>query len=110
MAKNKGKEVKPPSQVRTRWFGYKPVSSSSRKDQYSPISSPIKPHKTAKAKPAKKKTKKNENNAIYDGFESDSSIELIPTKPASKRKRSAPADATDDCDDDNSVEMSFMST
>ncbi|KAJ6592966.1 hypothetical protein B0H19DRAFT_1055627 [Mycena capillaripes] len=94
--------------VQMRWFGYKPVSSSSRKDQYSPISSPNKTHKTTKDKPAKKKTKADENHAIEDGFESDSSIEFIPTKPASKRKRSAVADAIDDCDDDDdSVEMSF---
>ncbi|KAJ7862133.1 hypothetical protein B0H14DRAFT_3444898 [Mycena olivaceomarginata] len=64
--------------------------------------------KPTKDKRAKKKTKTDENNVIEDGFESDSSIELITTKSASKRKHSALADATDDCeDDDDSVEMSF---
>ncbi|KAJ7808623.1 hypothetical protein B0H13DRAFT_1928427 [Mycena leptocephala] len=95
-----------PSQVRTRWFGYKPAPSSNRKDKYSPLSSPNKAQSATKAKStkAKKRTKTDENDAIEDGCDSDSSIEFIPTKPDSnKRKLSAPADVTDD----EFVEMSF---
>ncbi|KAJ7892086.1 hypothetical protein B0H14DRAFT_3428178 [Mycena olivaceomarginata] len=54
--------------------------------------------------------RKADENKADDGVDTDSSIKIIPKdKPPKKRKRSTPADAVVDVDDD-SVEMSFMST
>jgi hypothetical protein len=87
-----------------RWFGYKPVSSSSRNNQYSPISSPDKQSKHLSIRNSKRKA---DENKADDGVDTDSSIEIIPKdKPPKKRKRSTPADAIVDVNDD-SVEMSF---
>ncbi|KAJ7463099.1 hypothetical protein B0H11DRAFT_2310350 [Mycena galericulata] len=79
--------------------------ASSRKDQYSPLSSPNKPSQPG---PSKAKCKVDDWENKPDGGSdsaSDSSIEFVPKK---KMKTSKSSDSHDsDSDEDDSVEMSF---
>ncbi|KAJ6454364.1 hypothetical protein C8R45DRAFT_1189504 [Mycena sanguinolenta] len=83
--------------VRQRWFGYKPTSSSSSRAQYSPLPSPDKP-----VKPSKSKRKSIDENAQPN---SDSEIEVIPSRPNKRVKTSSPEFDEHQDEDDDSVEM-----
>ncbi|KAJ7842585.1 hypothetical protein B0H13DRAFT_2365161 [Mycena leptocephala] len=85
--------------VCARWFGYKPASSSTRIDNYSPMSSPHKQAKGSSRKPPKRKADENQPDA---GHDSDSSIEFV-SKSSKKPKHSLPED---DSNTNDSVEMS----
>ncbi|KAJ7939779.1 hypothetical protein B0H13DRAFT_1850546 [Mycena leptocephala] len=97
------------SQVRKRWFGYNPESSSSRKDKYDILSSPDKPTISSTKKSKKRKADRDENDNEPEADDndslSDSDIEIVSTKkPSKKRKGSLPA--ADDDDDTVDIRMS----
>ncbi|KAJ6568837.1 hypothetical protein B0H19DRAFT_1373283 [Mycena capillaripes] len=86
--------------VRARWFGYKPTSSSSRKDQYSPLSSPNKPSTSKTPKRKKPAVDENDIDIVLD---SDPDIEFVP-HPQKKQRCTSPE--IEDDNNDDSVEMS----
>ncbi|KAJ7940061.1 hypothetical protein B0H13DRAFT_1850261 [Mycena leptocephala] len=72
------------SQVRKRWFGYNPESSSSRKDKYDILSSPDKPTISSSKKSKKRKADRDENDSEPEADDndslSDSDMEIVSTK------------------------------
>ncbi|KAJ7906136.1 hypothetical protein B0H13DRAFT_2333720 [Mycena leptocephala] len=94
------------SQVRNRWFHYKPESSGSKQqNSYSPMPSLIKELTASTSKRQKTKRAADENVFTLDSDSSESVQILSSPKKAKKRKRSLPA--VDVSEDEDSVEMSF---
>ncbi|KAJ7806455.1 hypothetical protein B0H13DRAFT_1929601 [Mycena leptocephala] len=74
------------SSVQNRWFRYKPKSSSSKKQDNSPMPSPEKQTTVKRKKRTQAKRKTDAENEVADGAQSDSVPHRPPPGPKSSRR------------------------